>query len=144
MIRHDVKLANRAPHLRKKHHVGADSIDNLDAIGGGYHHEGPYDATLLAKNISAKTSPLEAVRDSNLEALKATPREMVRDSIRMHRPLDGVAMVPPGMKDSFGRTYNYVEGTDMMIEDGGNYKRWPGVVRSHRSTKHLRLTPASL
>ena len=129
IIKRDVKLANRAPHLRKKHHVGADTIDNLDAIGGGYHHEGPYDATLLAKNISVKSSPIEAVRFTNLEALKATPRELIQDSIQRHRPLDGVAIIPPGMKDRYGRTYNYEEGADLMIEDGGNYKRWPGVVR---------------
>lgn len=27
-----------------------------------------------------------------------------------------------------GRSYDYEEGADMMIENGGNYKRWPGVV----------------
>ena len=128
IIKRDVKIANRAPHLRKKHHVGADSIDQLGSVGGAYHHEGPFDATLLAKNLSYKSSPVEAVRDTNLEALKATPREMIQDSIARHRPLDGVASVPPGMADENGRVYNYREGTDLMIEDGGNYKRWPGVV----------------
>lgn len=129
IIKRDVLLANRAPHLRKKHHVGADSIDNLDTVGGAYHHEGPFDATLLAKNLSYKSSPVEAVRRTNLEALKATPREMIRDSVERHRPLDGVARLPPGMADENGRVYRYREGTDLMIEDGGNYKRWPGVVR---------------
>lgn len=129
MIKRDVKLANRAPHLRKKHYVGPDSIDNLDTVGGAYHHEGPFDATLLAKNISYKSSPVEAVRRTNLEALKATPREMIRDSIEKHRPLDGVATIPSGMADENGRVYHYTEGTDMMIENGGDYKRWPGVVR---------------
>ena len=32
------------------------------------------------------------------------------------------------MTDSMGRKYEYEEGADMMIENGGNYKRWPGVV----------------
>lgn len=99
-------------------------------MGGAYHHEGPFDATLLAKNLSYKSSPVEAVRRTNLEALKATPREMVRDSVERHRPLDGVARVAPGMADENGRVYRYQEGADLMIEDGGNYKRWPGVVRS--------------
>lgn len=128
IIKRDTKLAHRAPHLRKKHHIGSDTIDNLDVVGGGYHHEGPYDATLLAKNTSSKSSPLEAVRDTNIEALKATPREMIQDSIQKHRPLDGVAIVPPGIADRYGRTYHYEEGTDMMIENGGDYKRWAGVV----------------
>lgn len=98
-------------------------------MGGAYHHEGPFDATLLAKNLSYKSSPVEAVRRTNLEALKATPREKIQDSVERHRPLDGVARVPPGMADENGRVYNYREGADLMIEDGGNYKRWPGVVR---------------
>jgi hypothetical protein len=136
MIKRDVKLANRAPHLRKKHYVGPDSIDSLDTVGGAYHHEGPFDATLLAKNISYKTSPVEAVRRTNLEALKATPREMIRDSIEKHRPLDGVASIPSGMADENGRVYHYTEGTDMMIENGGDYKRWPGVVRCKETLTH--------
>ena len=96
-IKRDTKLANRAPHLRKKNYVGPDVIDSLDNIGpGAYHHEGPYDATLLARNTSSNFSPVEAVRVSNEEALKATPKEKIQDSIEKHRPLDGVAMVPPG------------------------------------------------
>lgn len=131
MLRNDAKKAQRSPHLRKKHHVGADSIDSLDTISNGYHHEGPYDATLLAKNLSSFNSPVQAVSDSNREALRATPRENIQDSIEKHRPLDGVAMIPPGSTDRFGRRYDYQEGTDMMIEgnpEGGAYKRWPGVV----------------
>jgi len=128
MLKHDAKLANRAPHLRKKHLPGPDTIDSLDTIGGSYHHGGPFDATLLARNTSYPISPIQAVRASNMEALKATPPEKIKDSVERHRPLDGVAIVPPGMPDRSGRTYKYEEGTDMMIEDGGNYKRWPGVV----------------
>lgn len=109
--------------------VGPDTIDKLDWTSGAYHHDGPYDATLLARNISSPSSPLEAVAISNREALKATPRENIIDSIQKHRPLDGVAMTPPGIPDREGRVYNYEEGTDLMIEEGGNYKRWPGVVR---------------
>ena len=99
MLKHDDLRANRSPHLRKKHHVGADSIDSLDNVGpsNAYHHEGPYDATLLAKNIDPKRAPIAAVKDGNAEALKATPKELVEDSVRRHRPLDGVAVVPPGM-----------------------------------------------
>lgn len=129
VIKRETKLANRAPHLRKKHMVGPDTIDKLDWTSGAYHHDGPYDATLLARNISSKSSPLQAVAVSNREALKATPREKIIDSIRKHRPLDGVAIVPPGIPDRHGRVYHYEEGANLMIEDGGNYKRWPGVVR---------------
>ena len=132
MLMEDNKKANRAPHLQKKHLVGADAIDRLDNLIAPYHHEGPYDATLLARNTSYTNSPVEAVSTTNQEALKATPREMIKDSVEKHRPLDGTAMVPPGMTDRYGNTYNYQEGTDMMIEgdpEGGAYKRWPGVVR---------------
>lgn len=77
--------------------MGPDSIDSLDNIGpGAYHHGGPYDATLLARNTSSAFSPVEAVKGSNEEALKATPTENIQDSIARHRPLDGVATVPPG------------------------------------------------
>ncbi|KAI4122289.1 MAG: hypothetical protein LQ347_006554 [Umbilicaria vellea] len=127
VIKRETKLADRAPHLRKKHMIGPDTIDKLDRTGGSYHHDGPYDATLLARNTSIPSSPLEAVAVSNREALKATPRENIIDSIQKHRPLDGVAMKPPGIPDREGRVYNYEEGTDLMIEEGGNYKRWPGV-----------------
>ncbi|MCJ1313054.1 hypothetical protein MMC25_006730 [Agyrium rufum] len=125
IIRKENKAANRAPHLRKQHLVGADTVDKLDAIGGGYHHAGPYDATLLARNTSFTNSPIEAVSGTNEETLKATPREKVLDSIHRHRPLDGVAVIPPGQSDRHGRTLEYQEGTDMMID--GGYKRWPGV-----------------
>ena len=131
VIKRETKRANRAPHLRKKHMVGPDTIDKLDWSGGSYHHDGPYDATLLARNTSLASSPLEAVAASNREALKATPRERVIDSIKRHRPLDGVAMVAPGIPDRDGRVYNYEEGANLMIEDGGNYKRWPGIVCLH-------------
>lgn len=126
IIKRDIKLANRAPHLRRKHHVGPDTIDILDTVGGGYHHEGPFDATLLARNTAFASSPIAAVRDTNSEALKATPREMVYDSIQAHRPLDGVAMFPPGVPDRNGQIYQYEE-TNLMVENGGDYKRWPGV-----------------
>lgn len=75
MITQDAKHADRAPHLRKKHHVGPDSIDRLDNLTGAYHHEGPYDATLLARNTSYTSSPIQAVSATNQEALKATPRK---------------------------------------------------------------------
>ena len=145
MLRASEKAAHRSPHLRKKHHVGTDSIDSLDNVAGGaYHHEGPYDATLMARNISSEIAPIEAVSRSNDEALKATPREMIQDSVERHYPLDGVAMVPPGTTDRYGRTYQYTEGTDMMREahaEGGPYKQWPGVV-SHTYPITSRATPA--
>lgn len=124
-------MADRSPHLKKKHIPGADLIDSLDNIGGPYHHGGPYDATLLARNTSFQNSPVAAVRESNDMALKATPREYVQDSIKKHVPLQGTAIIPPGERDLAGRRMEYEEGADMMREPGmigGEYKRWPGMV----------------
>lgn len=133
IIRKDSKKAYRSPHLRKQHIPGPDTIDRLDpAIAGrAYHHEGPYDAALLARNTRPDHSPLAALQTSNEEALKATPQESIKDAVDRHKPLDGVASVPPGMPDRFGRTYNYEEGADLMHEDnndGPGYKRWAGKV----------------
>lgn len=129
-IRKETKTAHRAPHLRKKNFTGADIIDRLDktTIGGAaYHHEGPYDATNMSRNMDYKHSPVAAVADSNEEALRATPRENILDAVNKHRPLEGTAVVPPGMPDRMGRTYDYKEGADLMREPGADYKRWPGV-----------------
>lgn len=133
IIRRDSKKAYRSPHLRKQHIPGPDTIDRLDpAIAGrSYHHEGPYDAALLARNTSYESSPLAALKTTNEEALKATPKESIKDAVERHKPLDGVASVPPGLPDRFGRTYNYEEGADLMHEennDGPGYKRWGGKV----------------
>lgn len=132
IIRKDSKKAQRSPHLRKQHIPGADSIDRLDPTSQfAYHHEGPYDAALLARNTSYESSPVAALADSNREALKATPAENIKEALERHKPLDGVAVVPPGERDRLGRVYNYEEGTDMMREgnpEGGAYKQWPGVV----------------
>src|SRR5262249_30850974 len=68
-----------------------------------------------------------AVADSNEEALRATPRENIIDAVTRHRPLEGTAVVPPGVPDNFGRVYNYKEGTDLNRERGADYKRWPGI-----------------
>jgi hypothetical protein len=136
MIKQEQKAANRAPHLRKAQHIGADSIDRLDNVTGAYHHENPYDATMLARNRSVKYAPVAALRTSNNETLRATPREKVMDSIQRHRPLDGVAMIPSGFPDANGRIVNYRE-SDLMIDEGG-YKRWDGIVS--RETQVLRDT----
>ncbi|KAK8175365.1 hypothetical protein IWX90DRAFT_423996 [Phyllosticta citrichinensis] len=121
------KQAHRSHHLKKRHIPGPDTIDKLDSVMSRYHHEGPYDATLLARNTSWETSPVAALSDSNAEALKATPAENIRDALERHRPIDGVAIIPPGHQDRFGRTYDYKEGDDMMIYNGANFRRWPGV-----------------
>ncbi len=124
------RVANRAPHLKAKHQIGADTVDQLDNAGPAYHHSGPYDATLLARNTSHENSPVSAVAGTNAEALKATPREKVIDSVRGHRPLDGVAAYPPGETDPNGQVYDYEQGENMMTDgnpEGGAYKRWPGV-----------------
>ncbi|KAF1932118.1 uncharacterized protein M421DRAFT_416844 [Didymella exigua CBS 183.55] len=129
-IRKETKTAHRAHHLRKKNLQGADIIDRLDKSGvSRYHHEGPYDAASMARNKDKKYSPVAAVQESNEEALRATPRENIRDAVEKHRPLEGVATVPPGMTDRFGRVYIYEEGTDMQRDplNKGDYKRVPGV-----------------
>lgn len=84
----------------------------------------------MARNKDKKYSPLAAVKDTNREALRATPRENIVDAVSRHRPLEGVAIVPPGVPDRFGRVYNYEEGADLMREPGADYKRWAGVVSS--------------
>jgi len=130
MIKQEDKLANRAPHLRKKHQIRPDIVDSLDQVTSPYHHEGPFDATYLARNTSWKSSPLEAVAASNEEALKATPREKIIDAVERHRPLDGVAAYPPGEVDRNGQVYRYEPGENLMIEgnpEGGAYKRYPGI-----------------
>ncbi|KAF7960854.1 hypothetical protein EAE96_000526 [Botrytis aclada] len=131
-LRQETKTAYRSPHLRKKHIPGADTIDSLDrtAIGGAYHHGGPYDATLMARNTSYKNSPVAAVAESNAEAIRATPRENIQDSLERHIPLSGTAVIPPGMPGPDGRIMNYEEGADLMREPdaaGGAYKRWDHV-----------------
>ena len=73
---------------------------------------------------------MAALAESNAETLKATPREKILDSLRGHRPLDGVATYPPGATDPNGHVYNYEQGENMMTAGnpgGGAYKRWPGV-----------------
>lgn len=129
-IKQSHRKANHAPHLKKHHQIRPDTIDQLDNVGNSYHHEGPFDATYLARNTSYINSPVEALASSNEEALKATPRAHVLDSIRSHRPLDGVASIPSGVADRDGRVYRYQEGENLMVDGnppGGPYKRWTGV-----------------
>jgi Pal1 cell morphology protein len=121
--------ADRMRYATRKHHIRPDSIDKLDDSTNSYHHGGPYDATLFARN-NTKDSPLQALKGSNAEALKATPHEKIVDSIQGHRPLDGVAAYAPGQMDRNGHVYQYEQGENMMIDlnpGGGAYKRWPGV-----------------
>lgn len=117
-LRKEEKAARRSPHLRKKHIPGADIIDQLDQAipGGTYHHEGPYDATLISRNTSYKSSPVEAVRETNAEAIRATPQEYLKDSLTKHVPLQGTAIVPPGMTSWDGKKMEYEEGADLMRE----------------------------
>merc|ERR1711939_894394 len=68
-------VADRSRHVTRKHHIQPDTIDSLDNSGGAaWHHGGPYDATLFARNNSVN-SPVAALSQSNAEALKATPKE---------------------------------------------------------------------
>jgi len=135
MLKKDQRTADRAPVRSRAKYSSIDPIDALDvtAVGGAYHHGGPYDATLASRNVNKKYSPLDAVHDSNMEALKATPREYVQDSLIKHVPLQGIATVPPGMTDMGGRVMSYQEGPDLMREPdagGGAYKRYDFIVRT--------------
>ncbi|EEH33753.1 hypothetical protein PAAG_04802 [Paracoccidioides lutzii Pb01] len=125
--------------FHRRHHrcstsVQLDIIDRLDNIGlFCYHHEGPYDAASRAQNSHPCSSklhsrnPIDALQSSIEEALKATPPDKIADCIRNHRPLDGVAYYAPGTTDPNGHKYDYEEGWNMMTEDTGNFKRWPGM-----------------
>ncbi|OJJ46090.1 hypothetical protein ASPZODRAFT_142719 [Penicilliopsis zonata CBS 506.65] len=113
-----------ARHSRPKN---TDVIDQLDdASAFQYHHEGPYDAALPRRNQDSKKSPIEALKDSHAEILKATPHDKLVDCLESHRPLDGVAFFPPGHTDRDGNTYDYEEGSNMM-NDYGNFFRVPGL-----------------
>jgi len=136
MIAREHRAADRAPHLHNhRRQQPSDTIDTLDISGPVpgviYHHEGPFDATMKERNTNKAYAPVEAVKDTNMEALKATPAAFVHDSLDKHVPLQGTAIVPPGMKDMSGRTMHYEEGADLMREEsagGGPYKRWDHVV----------------
>ncbi|OJD09998.1 hypothetical protein AJ78_08810 [Emergomyces pasteurianus Ep9510] len=107
-----------------------DVIDFLDDISPfHYHHEGPYDAASPYRNRSRQNSnPIDALKITNEEALKATPPGKLVDSIRHSRPLDGVAYYPPGFTDPEGNTYDYEEGWNMVTEeDRGILSRRPGM-----------------
>ncbi|KAL4923441.1 uncharacterized protein BDV17DRAFT_276989 [Aspergillus undulatus] len=111
---------------RRSQLVNPDIIDRLDTASRfSYHHEGPYDAVYPERNKIALHSPIDALRESNEEALRATPHHKIADSVNRHRPLDGVAYFPPGHTDHEGQTYEYEEGHNMM-NDYGNFSRFPG------------------
>ena len=116
--------------LRHSQLVQPDIIDQLDNVTAfSYHHEGPYDAARPERNRFSQSSPLEAVRESNAEALRATPQHKIADAVNSHRPLDGVAFYPPGTTDRNGQEYCYEEGSNMMNDFAGNFMRLPGTVR---------------
>jgi hypothetical protein len=109
-----------------------DQIDALDDVTGVfYHHDGPYEATLAARNRDPRTAPVAAVREGNLAALRATPAVNVVDAVTRRVPLQGTASVPPGEVDFTGNVMDYEEGPDVMREPdaaGGAYRRYEGVV----------------
>ncbi|KAL4989830.1 hypothetical protein BDW68DRAFT_175585 [Aspergillus falconensis] len=103
--------------VRRSQLVNPDVIDRMDtAAQFSYHHEGPYDAVYPERNRISIHSPLDALRESNEEALKATPHHMIVDAIGRRRPLDGVAFYPPGHTDREGQTYDYEEGPNLMAD----------------------------
>jgi hypothetical protein len=126
-IKRETRAADHAPHLKRNYMARPDTIDSLDNVMGVYHHDGPFDAALAARNANKKYAPIEAVKDSNTAALRATPREYVQDSLEKHVPLQGTSTVPPGEVDFSGRRMSYEEGADVMRDldaPGGPYKRY--------------------
>lgn len=134
MLKQDAKAADRPRRHKHTRSVPPDTIDALDTIGGTYHHDGPYDATLASRNVDKFRSPVAAVQDSNMEAIRATPREFIQDSLTRHMPLQGTATIPNGGFDMRGQVMRYQEGADLMREadaPGGAYKRWDDIVSDH-------------
>lgn len=131
--------SRRAPR-HSRHQRASTSIDIIDRLDDAgvfqYHHEGPYDAACTDKNRHGRLSPVDALKESNAEALRATPHEKIRDCIDSHRPLDGVAFYPPGHTDDNGYSYDYEEGPN-MVNDYGNFMRIPGAV-SHSSPDYVK------
>jgi len=124
-LKQDHKAASKARHLRRG--VPTDTIDSLDKsfFGDGlYHHEGPYDATLASRQIPGY-APVEAVKYSNAQALAATPRANIIDSLTRKVPLQGVGMVPPGVIGPGGQRFDYEE--DDIQRSQGKLGRWPGI-----------------
>lgn len=132
MLKQEHRAADKAPHLHThRRQQPSDIVDTLDQAApledAIYHHPGPFDPVMKARNTNKRYSPVEAVKDTNMEALKATPVEFLKDSMDKHVPLQGTAIVPPGMQDMAGRTMDYQEGADLMRErdaPGGAYRRW--------------------
>ncbi|KAK9381487.1 uncharacterized protein V2V93DRAFT_369350 [Kockiozyma suomiensis] len=74
-----------------------DYIDSMDdSMLGNFHHEGPFDATMMYRNSGVKYPPVKAVRQTNIATLNATAPGSIADAIENHIPLDGIAVVPPG------------------------------------------------
>lgn len=131
MIKQETRTANRSGGSRHRRNVSdVDTIDALDTIGGMYHHGGPYDPTLASRNVNVKYPPVDAVHEGNMEAIRATPKEYLQDSLVRHMPLQGIASIPPGETDMSGNVMDFQEGADLMRENdagGGAYKRWEGI-----------------
>jgi hypothetical protein len=120
---------------RKVSHIpGPDTIDRLGTVvGTPYHLDGPYEATLAARQIPGR-APVDALKESNAATLAATPAASIRDCLEHHYPLQGTAMFPPGA----GGLAEYEE-YDVMVRDG-NYKRWDHIV----SIRHAELDSKGL
>lgn len=70
-----------------------------------------------------------------MEAIRATPREFIADSLNKHVPLQGTALIPSGARDMSGDVMEYEEGADLMREKdaaGGAYRRWNDMVSTFK------------
>lgn len=96
---------------RKRGHIPNDQIDALDNILGSYHHEGPFDATLQARQ--QYRAPLDALKYTTQKAIAHTDPDSLRRSIATKTPLDGVAKVG-------GVPLKSEVGEEVDIEDVGD------------------------
>jgi hypothetical protein len=113
------QISSHQRHARKTSkssgNIPQDDVDKLDVTGLlGYHHEGPFDATLAARQVPGY-APLDAVKYGNSLAMGATSQSKMDEVMRGHIPLDGVASIPPGQRDSTGKLLEY---EDENVERG--------------------------
>jgi hypothetical protein len=79
--------------------LASDVIDRLAHIAGPphiFHHEGPFDAAHPSRRQSLYP-PIDALIESNAQALAATPIDSIMRVLNQHHPIDGTASIRPGM-----------------------------------------------
>ncbi|KAK4098507.1 hypothetical protein N658DRAFT_220351 [Parathielavia hyrcaniae] len=101
--------ADWVPHQRRDRRLPNDVISG-PFPGVTYHHGGPFDAVAMEFNANTMSAPIDAVRDSNMEALRATLAEYVKDSLTKHLPLQGTFRCHPAGDANFWRADHALRG----------------------------------